>query len=1227
MHSVRQGRPSRRADGRRKCSRGPRRWRGHCAALGVLGALLFAPAAGSPTEASSLAAAAATRSDPHSRPEGLAGGRVMRELAQRLLTRGQGTRGVVVALGADAAASPAVTYAEAEGHTVLRIPNASARLDDSNRQAAILLLYVDPGTPGDGEAALAGARELLAAGRARYVVCRFSTAAAVALQAAQYRVQVLAATHAMEGFGANVLLGPGNLLPLARAASALGATIYLFATRGLDLAIPSRREFLNLSWGHFCGGDIVPRGGECDGSMPLALPIAACPATPLSAGWGPRGRAALRCSGGEAKEAEWWYSSPDDQNAEIVCARARCEGRVHSACATRMLPPAALPPIPESAPDRADLLLVTLGSMSRAHFRRALPLTSMFLEGDVPGYHYFRRYAPAASGRDEPAADGAGPRVRWLWERLASEAGYVTLVAGDKCGARSSRMAHHGRQLQGLMCFDYARPNCAAGKLAAQWLTDYFALFARQYHIPGKAKRRPWAAFLHFADAQEDSMALAAAIDRPLLELLQAAHGTNGAAERAIVVIASDHGIDYGTYYQTAAGRRAFFEPVLWMHLPGLVRLVKGAKVPPRNLEEVVTARDVYRTLVALTGLRRDADSPQAGPSAGRTGASLIDPLPAGRSCAAAGAAAEACAPAPGPPSACVPLPMPPSMLSFYSDIPLDRKPVLAPCRPQKPRSALRGDTVLLQGGQRRCWCTTNLRPWMHCGAPHRRFGSFGGVRSTHRRLLQTETDEPGTFIESNFQLKDEEDFVVVTCGRQTDVHLRVVRPVAIAQRTERARQRASQAVAAQQVVDWGGGPAPSVLVIELDSVSVPYSERHFPRSRAVLARRDLAAGRGQVASFERFNSVAAASVGNQMALMSGCFARMRNANVSELHMVPVRLHKEISTRKHRQWCSPPPSFRRSGPRGVTETLPSPWLFDAAKAQGYVTWFGEEFCTTGSPFVIQGNFFDLDASFDHRFDMLYCRLGEFEHRRKNLFGRKAKDPDKWRAGRNPQEACMSGRNRHDMALSQLRNLWTAHGDAPKFAWYNSVVAHNYSTRWSTMAINAEAMDGFLASFLEDLLSGRLGDPEDTVVVIRGDHGLQGGPTTVDYATQIEQRRPWTNLIVPQRLLRGGGASVATLRTNTGRLATGFDLYRTLLRLIQPGAALPHPPVWSYDLLRDVIPLNRTCAAARIAADFCGCGNEHTGTSPATPGGSPHLPNNGVCNFASAPQDEYCVGAI
>mmetsp|Transcript_29144 Transcript_29144/g.57921 ORF Transcript_29144/g.57921 Transcript_29144/m.57921 type:complete len:279 (-) Transcript_29144:1255-2091(-) len=248
-------------------------------------------------------------------------------------------------------------------------------------------------------------------------------------------------------------------------------------------------------------------------------------------------------------------------------------------------------------------------------------------------------------------------------------------------------------------------------------------------------------------------------------------------------------------------------------------------------------------------------------------------------------------------------------------------------------------------------------------------------------------------------------------------------------------------------------------------------------------------------------------------------------------------------------------------------------LFATAARAGYVTFFGEEFCYTGSPYVVQDHFFPVAP--DVSLLPLFCRLAEDTQRRQG----NASAP-LWSVEWGP---CVHGRPRAALALEHLRGLWDARTAAmPAFAFLNARAAHDYAADEARRYARAEAYDALLAAFLRGLLADH---GRDTVVVVRSDHGRQGGPARREHAAQAEHV-----LVVPGRV-----PTTVVRRNADAALVTGFDLHRTLVGVVT-GAGGGGTP-WSVDLLRAEVPQNRTCAEAGVPQRYCRCSNERTDSVP------------------------------
>lgn len=173
-------------------------------------------------------------------------------------------------------------------------------------------------------------------------------------------------------------------------------------------------------------------------------------------------------------------------------------------------------------------------------------------------------------------------------------------------------------------------------------------------------------------------------------------------------------------------------------------------------------------------------------------------------------------------------------------------------------------------------------------------------------------------------------------------------------------------------------------------------------------------------------------------------------------------------------------------------------------------------------------------------------------------------------------ACSENAEKSKISLEFMEQMWNVYANYPKLAFLNAMAAHDYS-------------------------------PD--VIIIRSDHGLQKGPMSMDYALQVEHRHPWAEILVPQNLV----VSKSALFMNQGRMLTGFDLYRTMRFLMSDRAGTRSLesgiPDWSFDILAEEIPQNRTCEEAKVDPNLCRSAKQTR--------------QYGVCNRFDSSQVRFC----
>ena len=227
---------------------------------------------------------------------------------------------------------------------------------------------------------------------------------------------------------------------------------------------------------------------------------------------------------------------------------------------------------------------------------------------------------------------------------------------------------------------------------------------------------------------------------------------------------------------------------------------------------------------------------------------------------------------------------------------------------------------------------------------------------------------------------------------------------------------------------------------------------------------------------------------------------------------------------------------------------------------------------------------------DYRIDKIYCRLAMYFKRAFKL------DPNHpmWAVDHDrasDPKPCIDGRSRHQISHEYLIKIWENRVDKPKFAYLNAIAAHDYGLLDEYLNLGAEAYDELLSIFLKTIFSSPFF--KHTIIVLRSDHGLQGGPAAIDYSTQQEHAHTWSHVLFHESF---SDFSINALETNQNRLVTGYDLYKTLIGLVNGSSSSSgqYPvPTWSYDLFKEIVPLNRTCDEAKIPPEYCLCINKRT----------------------------------
>ena len=349
---------------------------------------------------------------------------VMAEMGNRVLARSI-THSAVVLVGRPQPQQMLGRLAASQGHEVVSITSNRSLKERLGGLSGdwVLLLFVDAG--GKEAPMLSATLKALRHATVTYIVMRFQPLAVKQLFEKGYKVMMLSCTHLLPDFLPNVLITRGNVAKLAALLLSGDGHAYIFATQGLDLAIPSRQAWKQRR--------CEPASELCRRNASHLFARSANTAHRLEQNTG---------------SSTAWFSHEDPQLAEAACETLRCaQGQSPQvSCSTRVLVPpsmqasaAALRREPNNITisKRPNLLLLLIDPISRGEFRRSLPRLSGLLP--ARGYKTFTGYSAVGnnSGPNQAALYRGRPlrsrqdlksqshAAAWLWDKLGRK-GYAT---------------------------------------------------------------------------------------------------------------------------------------------------------------------------------------------------------------------------------------------------------------------------------------------------------------------------------------------------------------------------------------------------------------------------------------------------------------------------------------------------------------------------------------------------------------------------------------------------------------------------------------------------------------------------------------------------------------------------------------------------------------------------------------------------------------------------------
>ena len=438
-------------------------------------------------------------------------------------------------------------------------------------------------------------------------------------------------------------------------------------------------------------------------------------------------------------------------------------------------------------------------------------------------------------------------------------------------------------------------PHCVGGVPAAQHALDYATDFV---NLPGY-RGVPKAAFVHLTDGHEDTLTMIRSVDAQIAKFVKRhAENATGRVRGTTLVVLSDHGLHYGSYFSTPSGQIEHQSPLLYIKPHGRTPRNWVSAMRENARVQLVTPFDLHETI--LTAVRANL--------ADRTsviGSSLYLPVP-DRTCNQAGIPSEYCPGAPTNvvtrnklcPQVCTPLSQVPSLDSYYAAQlaienrtavlseevdhigrnPEESRPITDASSSSKtgngPGTRHRGLVKIVTDGAVRfaqiafrealafnCKCFVSRKVL---------------VRDFGQASTWMDCDEPTSNVSKprGLELRPHDDFAVVTCSKNTtDGGVIAIYDHAV-----------DVVVNYSPRAHTSGTDQPNVLVLELDSVAAPMFERRFPKLKALFDGKNSiceASVAVESALFPVQSALGPNSLPNQVALLSGCVPVSNSASHS----------------------------------------------------------------------------------------------------------------------------------------------------------------------------------------------------------------------------------------------------------------------------------------------------------------------------------------------------------
>lgn len=187
--------------------------------------------------------------------------------------------------------------------------------------------------------------------------------------------------------------------------------------------------------------------------------------------------------------------------------------------------------------------------------------------------------------------------------------------------------------------------------------------------------------------------------------------------------------------------------------------------------------------------------------------------------------------------------------------------------------------------------------------------------------------------------------------------------------------------------------------------------------------------------------------------------------------------------------------------------------------------------------------------------------------------------------KNSPKYCTGNHPNHMYLLNYTRDFIAAYRNVSKFAFmFGSELTH-----WDNNP--GEYMDQDLVDFFEFLRNG--GFLKDMFVIVFADHGARYSRVRKTIQGKVEERLPFMSIAVPDWFKHRHKQLYRNLVRNSDKLATPFDIHKTLVHILNIESHTPLQLSSKNSLPRainllDPVPAYRTCSLAHIQVHWCTC---------------------------------------